>query len=348
MNSTHLVRMIDRKPKVWASFQPPEAVLEYLRERTDFKYNQSGALATRALMEENISGVQGLFVTLRDVVDAELIDRAPDLRVIANLAVGFDNIDVSAATKRGIWVTNTPDVLTSATADLAWALLLAVARRIAEGDRMVRSGRYCGWRHDLLLGTELAGKTLGIWGAGRIGQAIGRRAVGFDVNIIYNNRSRKLEFERNTQARYVEFDELLNSSDFLILAMPLNDSTKGRIGRHEFELMKPGAILVNVARGALIQEKEMIAALRSHSIAGAGLDVYVDTQGIQRELGDLDHVVLTPHIGSATHETRAKMAFLAAKNITDALNGRSPENAVNREEILRRQALDRAATRVAS
>lgn len=322
-----------RKQRVWASFDPPETVRRYLKQSLVFNYNNNGELATHELIQKNLSETNGLFVTLRDVIDAKLIEDAPVLKVIANLAAGYDNIDVEAASHHGIWVTNTPDVLTAATADLAWALLLAVARRIPEGDRMVRTGDYKGWRHNLLLGSELSGKTLGIWGAGRIGQAIGRRAGGFNLKVIYNSRTRKSEFERETQARFVEFEELLRQSDFLVLAMPLNADTRDRIGREEFELMKSHAILINIARGGLIRETELISALRQRRIAGAGLDVYVDTTGIHEALGDLEHVVLTPHIGSATRETREKMAFVAARNLMDALEGREPEFAVNREEI---------------
>ncbi len=320
------------KPRVWATFDPPAPVIAYLQENAEFDFNQGGQLATRRLLLNHLAGVQGLLVTLRDQVDEELLNQAPDLRVISTLSVGFDNIDVQAATRRGLWVTNTPDVLTEATADLAWALLLAVARRIPEGDRLVRSGGYSGWRHDLLLGTELAGKTLGFWGAGRIAQAIARRALGFDLRIIYHNRSRKPDFERSLRARYVEFPELFRQSDFVMLAVPLNEDTRERVGLPEFNLMKRSATLVNVARGGLIREGELIRVLRRRRIAGAGLDVYVDTTGIHKKLGDLDHVVLTPHIGSATVETREKMAFLAAENLLEALQGHRPHNAVNEVE----------------
>ena len=327
----------NKKPKIWASFDPSEAVRQYLNQKLDFDYNRSDELATRELILENITEVEGILITLRDFVDAQMMEEARNLKVISNVAAGVDNIDVKAASQRGIWVTNTPDVLTAATADLAWALLLAVARHIPEGDRLVRSGNYLGWRHNLLLGTDLSGKTLGIWGAGRIGQAIGRRASGFNMRIIYNNRSRKPEFEKETGAQYMDFDELFRQSDFLVLAMPLNDQTRGRIGLEKFELMKPSAIFVNIARGGLIREDEMIEVLRRRRIAGAGLDVYEDTTGIQDKLGDLDHVVLTPHIGSATRETREKMAFMAARNLIDALEGREPEHAVNRQQIRKMQ-----------
>lgn len=325
--------MIQHKPKVWASFEPPAMVREYLEEIVDFDYNRSGDLATREMIEKNMKGIDGLFITLRDFITADMIESSPKLKTISNLAVGFDNIDVEAASKNGVWVTNTPDVLTEATADLAWALLLATARHIVEGDKMVRTGEYSGWRHDLLLGTDLSGKTIGIWGAGRIGQAIARRATGFNMRIIYNNRSRKPDFEKDTYAQFVEFEDLFRKSDFLILAMPLNDETRNRIGRAEFELMKPTAYLINIARGALIREDEMIEILREKRIAGAGLDVYVDTTGIGEKLGDLDHVILTPHIGSATRETRQKMAYIAARNLVEALQGREPEHSVNRAEI---------------
>jgi len=317
------------KPKVWATFDPIPSVVEYLQSHADFSYNESGQLAGRDMILRQLPRLDGLFVTLRDQVDAALIEKAERLKVISTLSVGYDGIDIEAATKRGIWVTNTPDVLTDATADLAWALLLAVARRLPESDRLVRSGSYSGWRHTLMLGTELSGKTLGIWGAGRIAQAIARRAAGFDMRVIYSSRKCKSEFERATRATCVEFVQLLQESDFLVLAVPLNDETRNRIGKTEFDLMKPSAFLINIARGSIIREDEMVEALRQKRIAGAGLDVYVDTAGIHKKLGDLDHVVLTPHIGSATVETREKMAFLAAQGIVDALQGRRPVNAVN-------------------
>lgn len=339
---------MEGKPRAWVSFQPPEVVLDYLNRHLDFDFNRSGELATREMIREKMRDVQGLLVTLRDFIDARMIEAAAELKVIANLAVGFDNIDVEAASRRGIWVTHTPDVLTAATADLAWALLLAVARRIPEGDRMVRSSRYLGWRHDLLLGTEFSGKTLGLWGAGRVGQAIGRRALGFNLRIIYHNRSRKPEFEKETKARYVEFEELFTRSDFLVLTMPLNRETANRIGRAELEQMKPSAILINVARGGLIREDELVEVLQRGRIAGAGLDVYVDTTGIHRKLGNLDNVVLTPHIGSATRETRQKMAFMAARNLVDALEGRQPENAVNGAEVRTMRPEKITSSRIAS
>ncbi len=323
------------KARVWASFDPVAPVIEYLQENFRFDYNRTGELATREMIRANIPGVHGLLVTLRDRIDEELIAAAPDLQVISTLSVGYDNIDVEAATRRGIWVTNTPDVLTDATADLAWGLLLSVARRIPEGDRLVKSGGYDGWRHNLLLGTELSGKTLGIWGAGRIAQAIARRAFGFNLRIIYHNRSRKPEFEKSLRARFVEFPELFRQSDFLVLAVPLNSDTQGKIGSRELKLMKRSAFLINIARGALIQEEELVRVLKKRRIAGAGLDVYVDTTGIHKKIGDLDSVVLTPHIGSATVETREKMALLAAHNLLSALSGKQPENAVNWVETSR-------------
>jgi glyoxylate reductase len=323
------IMQLHDKPKIWAAFAPFEPIRNYLDENADFDFNRSGDLADRQMIKDHLPGVQGLFVTLRDKIDAALITAAPDLKAIATMSVGFDHIDVEAATQRGIWVSNTPDVLTDATADLAWALLLATLRRIPEGDRLVRSGGYSGWRPDLLLGTELSGKTLGIWGAGRIGQAIARRALGFDLRIIYHSRVRKPEFERQMRARWVEWPELFRQSDFLFPAVSLNEETRDKIGPAEFHLMRRSAILVNIARGGLIQEEELIRILRLKLIAGAGLDVYVDTTGIHKKLGDLNHVVLTPHIGSATVETREKMAFMAAEDLISILKGQPPKYPVN-------------------
>jgi glyoxylate reductase len=270
-------------------------------------------------------------VTLLDLrVDEALLSRLPRLRAVCNVAVGYDNIDVPAATRRGVWVTNTPDVLTGATADLAWALLLAAARRVAEGDRFVRAGRWKRWDWTMLRGVDVHGKTLGIVGAGRIGQAVGRRAVGFSMQVLYASRERKPGFERETGARRVPLDRLLRESDFVSIHLALTSETRGLIGARELGLMKPTAILVNTARGPIVDEAALVRALRSGGIRAAGLDVFEREPAVHPGLLRLENVVLCPHIGSATDETRRAMYETALRNLAAILAGRRPPHPVNR------------------
>ena len=262
-------------------------------------------------------------------VDAALLDRVPKLRVIANVAVGYDNIDVPACTARGVVVTNTPDVLTEATADLAWALLLAAARRVPEGDRFARSGKWKRWEWTMFHGADVHGRTLGILGAGRIGQATGHRAVGFSMQVLYTSRQRRLLFEHTTMARRVDFKTLLRESDFLSIHVPLNRETHHLIGAKELALMKPGAILINTARGPIVDEAALAKALKSGKLAAAGLDVFEKEPKIHPALLKLENVALLPHIGSATESTRRRMVETALRNCMAALKGEMPPNAVN-------------------
>ena len=262
-------------------------------------------------------------------VDEALLDRAPKLRCVSNVAVGYDNIDVAACTRRGVFATNTPDVLTEATADLAWALLLAAARRIPEGDRYVRSGLWKRWDWTLMRGADVHGRTLGILGAGRIGQATGHRAVGFSMQVLYHSRERKLLFEHTTMARRVDLKTLLRESDFLSIHIPLSPRTRHFIGQKEFAMMKPGAILVNTARGPIVDEAALVKALRSGRLASAGLDVFEREPQIHPGLLKLDNVALAPHVGSATDAARRKMLETALRNCLAALRGEVPPNALN-------------------
>ena len=262
-------------------------------------------------------------------VDDELLGRAPKLRVVSNVAVGHDNIDVRACTRRGVFATNTPDVLTEATADLAWALLLAAARRVPEGDRYARSGNWKRWDWTLFRGADVHGRTLGILGAGRIGQATGHRAVGFSMPVLYHSRERKLLFEHTTMARRVDFKTLLRESDFLSVHVPLSAKTKHLIGAKEFAMMKPGAILINTARGPIVDEAALVRALKSGKLAAAGLDVFEREPEIHPGLLKLENVALLPHIGSATDSTRRKMLETALRNCLAALRGEVPPNALN-------------------
>ncbi|HLY74770.1 MAG TPA: D-glycerate dehydrogenase, partial [Planctomycetota bacterium] len=254
-------------------------------------------------------------------VDASLLDRTPKLRVVSNVAVGYDNIDVPECTRRGVFATNTPDVLTEATADLAWALLLAAARRVPEGDRYVRSGKWKRWDWTLLRGAEVHGRTLGILGAGRIGQATGHRAVGFSMQVLYTSRERKLLFEHTTMARRVDFKVLLRESDFLSIHVPLSAKTRHLIGAKELALMKPGAILINTARGPIVDEAALVRALRSGRLAAAGLDVFEREPDLHPGLLRLENVVLLPHVGSATEVARRRMLETALRNCLAALRG---------------------------
>lgn len=254
----------------------------------------------------------------------------PKLRIVANCAAGYDNVDIVAAELRGVLVTNTPDVLTDATADLTWALILACARRLAEGIELVRSGRWTGWHPEQLLGMELRGQTLGILGAGRIGQAVGRRALGFGMKVLYTSRHPKPDFERETGAAGVELGRLLRESDVLTLHAPSTPETKGVISSEALAQMKPGAILVNTARGDLVREEALAVALEEGRLGAAGFDVYFDEPKIHARLLAAPRTVLLPHIGSATTATRRRMAAIALANVHAVLNGRPPLTPVYR------------------
>jgi glyoxylate reductase len=278
----------------------------------------------------HITDKHGLLSMLTDRVDEELIEKAPNLKMIANCAVGFNNIDIAAATKRGILVSNTPGVLTDATADLTFALILSVARRVVEGDAMTRSGGFKSWAPFVFLGSEVTGKTLGIIGLGEIGKAVALRARCFRMPVLYYNRSRLPESqEQELNATYTDFSTLLSRSDFISLHVPLTDQTRHLIGKNELELMKQSAFLINASRGPVVDEKALLKALRTNMIAGAGLDVYENEPEVTPGLPDLANVVLLPHLGSATIETRTKMASLAVENLLAGLEERIPPNCLN-------------------
>lgn len=287
---------------------------------------------SKAELIENLRGFDGLICLLNDRIDSEVIRSSPALKVISNLGVGYNNIDVESATKHGIVVTNTPDVLTETTADLAFALMISVARRITEADRSVREGHFEEWsliqRHS---GTDLYGKTLGIIGMGRIGLAVARRGhKGFDMDILYFSNHHNRQAEEELGARLVSFDELLSKSDFISIHVPLNDSTRHLLGEKEFASMKKDAFLVNTSRGPVIDEDALARALLSGQIKGAALDVYENEPYINPTLIKIEqNLVLTPHIGSATIATRTNMARMAVTNMITALQGKRPPNAVN-------------------
>ena len=271
-----------------------------------------------------------ILTMLSDVIDARLINKTVKLKVIANYAVGYDNIDIKTATERGIFVTNTPGVLTDSTADMAWALLFSITRRVVEGDKYTRAGKFVGWEPMLLLGGDLVGKTLGIVGAGRIGTAMAMRSMGWLMKVLYTSRSsRNTVLEESLCARRVSLDTLLRESDFVSIHVPLTGETRHMIGAKELSLMKKTAYLINTARGAVIDEEALVNALKNKQIAGAGLDVYEEEPKLKPGMKELDNVVLAPHLGSATIETRTRMAVIAAENIISVLKGERPKNCVN-------------------
>ena len=284
----------------------------------------------RGELIDAVRGVSGILSTATEKVDGEVMDAASEaLRVIANMAVGYDNVDVEAAAERGVVVTNTPGVLDETTADVAFMLLLAAARRLGEGERLLRAGRWKWWGPKQLMGRDIWGKRLGILGLGRIGQAVARRAKGFGMDVLYYNRSRKEEAEQELGARYMDLDELLETADFVSVHTPLTDETHHLIGPKELGRMKPTAILVNTSRGPVVDEGALAEALAGGRIFAAGLDVYEEEPVVHPKLLELENVVLAPHIGSASIETRDKMAALAAENIVAVLSGQEPKTPVN-------------------
>jgi len=286
--------------------------------------------ATREELLEAASQADALAVTLTEHIDADVLDRAPRLKVVAVYAVGYDNVDVAAATRRGIVVTNTPDVLTETTADLAWALILAVTRRIPEADRLVREGRWEGWSPAQLLGADVFGKTLGIVGMGRIGRAVARRAMGFGMAVLYyTQHPLRHEEEVEWHAKHLPLLQVLQGADIVTIHTPLTDSTRGLIGKAELAVMRRSAYLINTARGAIVDEAALAEALEQGRLAGAGLDVYQHEPRVHPRLLTLPNTVLLPHIGSATTETRMKMGLMVADNITAVLEGRKAPHRVN-------------------
>jgi len=290
-----------------------------------------GRAATKEELIEGAKGADAILSILTDKIDGEVMDvGTPTLRIIANYAVGFDNIDLEAAKKRNLMVTNTPGVLTNTVAEHTFALMLSIAHRISEADRFARAGRYKAWGPNLLLGTDMSGKTLGIVGLGRISSRVASHAFkGSEMNILYNDPKPNPEFEKEFGAKFVEkLDDMLPHCDFVSIHVPLLDSTRHLMNEARFRIMKRTAYLVNTSRGPIIDEKALAKALREKIIKGAAIDVFEFEPDIVPELKDLDNVIITPHIASATEETRNKMASMAAENIIEALEGRVPPNLV--------------------
>ena len=322
------------KPKALATrplFPEARAILD---QQFDAEYWTRPERIPRVELLARVADKQALVCLLTEKVDEELLAAAPNLRVAATVSVGYDNIDVGACTRHKVVAANTPGVLDETTADLAWTLLMAIARRLVEGDAWIRTGTWPGWDLDQLLGGDVWGKTLGIVGFGRIGREVARRARGFQMRILYTNRSRApLDAERELQAEFADMDRLLRESDFVTLHVPLIPETRHLIAREAFAKMKPTAYLINTSRGPVVDEAALVEALEQKKIAGAALDVYEQEPRVHPGLIARKDVILAPHIGSATVETRTRMAVMAAKNAVALFKGGRPPNALNAEEL---------------
>jgi glyoxylate reductase len=313
----------------------PEPVRARLGARCRLEVWEGEGVMPRAELLDRVAGKAGLVAMLTDRVDGELLDRAgPELRVVANFAVGYDNLDLEACTARGVLATNTPDVVTEATADLTWALLLAAARRVAEGDRFLRARRPWIWGPELFLGFEVHGKTLGVIGLGRIGRAVARRAAGFAMPVVYTARRRLPPGdEADLGVDWRELDDLLAEADFVTVHTGLSPATRHLIGAGQLARLKPTAVLVNTARGPIVDEAALAAALRAGELGAAGLDVFEREPEVHPGLLELDNVVVVPHLGTATLATRVEMGMTAAANLLAALEGRRPPNLLNPDAL---------------
>jgi len=313
----------------------PERGLKIIRERFEAEVWPEYGPPPKQVIIEKARNVDALATLLSDNIDAEVFDVAPKLKIVAQMAVGFDNIDVKEATKRGIYVTNTPGVLTETTADFAWALLMAVARRVVEADKYVRTGRWkVGWHPSMLLGRDVYCATIGIVGAGRIGAAVARRAKGFDMKILYYDVVPMPELEKEIGAKRVDLNTLFRESDFVSIHVPLMKETYHLVNEEKLRLMKKTAYLINNSRGPVVDEKALYEALKEGWIAGAALDVFEqEPTPLDNPLLKLDNVVVAPHISSASHETRSKMAEMVAENLVAFFEGRTPPNLVNAEVL---------------
>lgn len=320
------------RPGIFISYPLPEQAIQMARARAKVDLHTGTDPLPREEIIARLEGRQGLVCLTTDLVDDAFLAACPDLRVVANVAVGFNNVDVGAATRRGVVVTNTPDVLTDTTADFAWALLMATARRVLEGDRYVREGKWKQWEFRLLLGADIHGKTLGVVGFGRIGRAMARRATGFNMRVLYQDAVQAdAASERELRATRVDLPTLLRESDFVTLHTPLLAETRHLINAESLRAMKKTAYLVNASRGPVVDEAALVQALKQGWIAGAGLDVFENEPHVHPELIGLANVVLAPHIASASHDTRLRMAMLAVENCLAVLEGKAPPTPVNPE-----------------
>lgn len=325
------------KWNVYVTRLVPQPALDLLAEHCDLEINPEDRVLTRAELLDKVRGRDAVLCLLTDILDDEVFTAAKGAKIFANVAVGFNNVDLEAATRHGIMISNTPGVLTEATADMAWALLFAVARRVVEGDKFTRAGKYKGWGPLLMLGQEITGKTLGVIGAGRIGTAFARKAKGFDMKVLYHDVQPSKAFEEATGGTFVDKETLLKEADFISLHVPLMPSTTHLISTPELKLMKKSAILINTSRGPVIDEQALVQALQEKEIWGAGLDVFENEPELAPGLADLENVVVCPHIASATWETRTNMALMAARNLLAALRGELPPQCLNPEVYYQQQ-----------
>jgi len=317
--------------KIFVTRKIPESGLDLLKKDYEIEVFTHDRVPTKDEIINGLRGKDGLLCLLSDPIDEDIIKPEPKLQMIANYAVGFDNIDVKAATERKIPVSNTPGVLTDTTAEMAWAQLFSASRRIVEGDRFTRAGKFIGWGPLLMLGQDISHKTLGVIGTGRIGTAFALKSKGFEMNVLYADEHINKTLERKLGASKVELIELLKKSDFISIHVPLTDDTYHLISEGELKIMKSSAVLINTSRGPVVDEKALIKALKEKWIFGAGLDVYEHEPEVSKELKKLDNIVLQPHSASATFETRSKMAIIAAENMIAGLNGKIPPNCINPE-----------------
>jgi glyoxylate reductase len=319
------------KPKVYITRELPERGLNIIRKYFDVEVWPDYAPPPKSVIIDKVKDVDALGSLLSDKIDIEVFNAAPKLKIVSQLAVGFDNIDITEATKRGIYVTNTPEVLTDTTADFAWSLLMAVARRIVEADKYVRTGQWkVSWHPAMLAGRDIHHATIGVVGAGRIGYAVAQRAKGFDMKILFYDVVPRPEIEKDLGAKKVDMDTLLKESDFVSIHVPLMKETHHLINAEKLKLMKKTAYLVNNSRGPVVDEKALYEALKKGQIAGAGLDVFEqEPTPLDNPLLKLDNVVVAPHISSASLETRSKMSEMVAENLVSFFQGKKPPNLVN-------------------
>ncbi len=324
------------KPSVYITRLIPRDNIEALRADFDVEVNAEDRALTPAELKDRVRGRSAIVSLLTDHITGEVLDAAgAQCRIVANYAVGFNNFDVAAATERNVILTNTPGVLDDATATHTFTLLLAVARRIVEGDRFVRAGRWGGWAPMAFVGLDVDRRTLGIAGLGRIGKNVARKARGFDMRLIYNDVRRDTAFETEFGAEFVDKDTLLRDADFLTLHVPLLPETRHYIGAAELKMMKRTAVLINASRGPVVDEKALVQALREKWIFGAGLDVFENEPALEPGLADLDNVIVVPHVASATPATRISMGEIVVRNIRSVLGGGAPETCVNPEVLTR-------------
>jgi glyoxylate reductase len=323
------------KKKVYITRRIPDEAIELLEAHFNVEINPQDRVLSKEELLENVKGVDAVLCVINDNIDKEVFEAAGEkCKIFANYGVGYNNIDVTCATKNGVIITNTPGVLDDATADLAWTLLMAVSRRILSADKFTRNGAFQAWDPMMFLGRDITGKTLGLVGAGRIGFNFAKKAKAFDMKILYTGLRHNFKLENELGAIFVDKETLLKEADFVSLHVPLLPSTTHYISEKEFSLMKKTSVIVNTSRGPVIDEKALVKALRQGEIWGAGLDVYENEPEIEPELLDMNNVVIVPHIASATMETRTNMGLIAARNIIKVLSGELPDSCINKEVLI--------------